>query len=50
MKYIASYGDGGVVSRSVFQSRAPLARVHVSLSKTLNPELLPVAVSNVYEC
>jgi len=24
--------------------------VDVSLSKTLNPELLPVAVSTVYEC
>jgi len=26
------------------------ALVDVSLSKTLNPELLPVAVSRVYEC
>jgi len=26
------------------------ALVFVSLSKTLNPELLPVAVSTVYEC
>jgi len=26
------------------------ALVDVSLSKTLNPELLPVAVSTVYEC
>jgi len=26
------------------------AQMDVSLSKTLNPELLPVAVSPVYEC
>jgi len=35
-----SQGVGGSIS----------ALVDVSLSKTLNPELLPVAVSMVYEC
>jgi len=47
-------GDcGSVGSRSVFQSGVGgsiPALVNVSLSKTLNSELFPVAASTVYEC